>query len=418
MQNKTKLEALKKKYPHQFSLVESPNTWMVSPSLKKVTNHTKYFGVDWGKYYILGGSAIKDNFNQTGLDNPLEEVIGKELCTQLFENLSEIETFVHGAYQSMLGNDLGNDEIELVDLKQYSTQANNLKLLIGQMEEKLRAFPETKNREFDTAIHRLNLMISMLKKFEHSLEALDRNNRRNFIDHVKTLQELMSAFHTESKAPSKSPDPEQSPYLQSLFGFAQQASLFKQAIMGHINSGSGGVTDSGLVGLMVPGNFRDMDFVFHNPEGENSPGRKLFLQMLTLAYRWEQFNAAVNKDESVPVYSPQEVPKFGCFIHSESSEEIADVKEKDTPTIRLMKLRMKDPKEVITSVPAFDNHAAAEKKGKMKVLFSGPEQPNETSDFRREALIQIQNAREEIVINHMYFHPTQDIQDALVQAAE
>ena len=53
----------------------------------------------------------------------------------------------------------------------------------------------------------------------------------------------------------------------------------------------------------------------------------------------------------------------------------------------------------------------------MKLFFSGPEQPNLSSEFCDEALKQIQAAQKEIVINHMYFHPTNELRRALVDAA-
>ena len=82
-----------------------------------------------------------------------------------------------------------------------------------------------------------------------------------------------------------------------------------------------------------------------------------------------------------------------------------------------MKEPMRESHEVSTIVPAFDLHRQVDKEGQMQVFFSGPEQPNKTSEFRAEALKQINEAEEEIVINHMYFHPTDDLRDALVDAA-
>lgn len=67
--NLTKIEDLHKKYPNNFSLIESDDIWHVSTGIKKTTNHTKCLTIDYGKYFILGGSGIKDNFAETGLDH-------------------------------------------------------------------------------------------------------------------------------------------------------------------------------------------------------------------------------------------------------------------------------------------------------------------------------------------------------------
>ncbi|MCB1116855.1 MAG: hypothetical protein KDK71_10345, partial [Chlamydiia bacterium] len=414
VQNKTKLEALKKAFPDRFSLVESPNTWMVSPSVKKVTNHTKYFGIDWGKYYILGGSAIKDNFIQAGLDNPMEEIVGKELCDELLENLDELETL------SNENRETPQDatEIEMVDFNRYNKQSKKLGELINKMELKLRKLNVRQNKEQQNTANRLHALISILKQFQYSLDSLDKKDEHRFILHAQALTEFINEYLPDKKSINGKTHQGHQSYEESLKGFGMQASRFKQGISNQFTSNAGSMSDNGLVGLMVPGNFRDMDFVFQNSEGDCSAGRQLYLQMLTLAYRWEQYNAGMNNDPSIPSYAPEQVPYFASFIPPNTQVEPLPVEENDTPTIRLMKQPMLPPSAVKTSVPEFDNQAKMEKEGHMKVLFSGPEQPNQTSDFRKEILTQIQNAKEEIVINHMYFHPTQDIQDALVQAAE
>ncbi|MBP9842055.1 MAG: hypothetical protein KBC64_06490 [Simkaniaceae bacterium] len=60
-------------FPQNISLVESPSIWHISPGVKLSTNHTKGMVIDYGRYFILGGSGIKDNFVQTGLDDVSKE---------------------------------------------------------------------------------------------------------------------------------------------------------------------------------------------------------------------------------------------------------------------------------------------------------------------------------------------------------
>lgn len=63
-----RLRELARLYPRNFSLVETPLVWHLSPGLKKATNHAKCTVVDYGRYFILGGSCITDNWADDGLD--------------------------------------------------------------------------------------------------------------------------------------------------------------------------------------------------------------------------------------------------------------------------------------------------------------------------------------------------------------
>jgi HKD family nuclease len=64
-----KFKDLEKEYEGNVSLIESPDIWHISPGLKKSTNHTKVFVTDYGRYWIQGGSGVKDNFVQPGVDD-------------------------------------------------------------------------------------------------------------------------------------------------------------------------------------------------------------------------------------------------------------------------------------------------------------------------------------------------------------
>lgn len=73
--NKTLIDKLRRKFPDRFSLVESPDGWF---GAKKITNHTKCTVIDYGKYFIQGGSGIKDNFCLTGVDDQTVEQYRRE----------------------------------------------------------------------------------------------------------------------------------------------------------------------------------------------------------------------------------------------------------------------------------------------------------------------------------------------------
>lgn len=67
-----KANELAKKYEGRFSLVQTPDDWRICPGgLKKATNHTKALIVDYGKYFMLGGSGIEDKYAyKTGTEPP------------------------------------------------------------------------------------------------------------------------------------------------------------------------------------------------------------------------------------------------------------------------------------------------------------------------------------------------------------
>lgn len=60
-ENKEKLKELNFKYSQRFQLIETPDKWMDSDHLKKITNHTKGLVVDGAKF-IMGGSGIEDKY--------------------------------------------------------------------------------------------------------------------------------------------------------------------------------------------------------------------------------------------------------------------------------------------------------------------------------------------------------------------
>ncbi len=70
---KKSLERLLQLYPKNISLVNCPSLWHISPGIKKSTNHTKCMVIDYGRYFILGGSGVEDKFANTALDHLTKE---------------------------------------------------------------------------------------------------------------------------------------------------------------------------------------------------------------------------------------------------------------------------------------------------------------------------------------------------------
>ncbi len=61
--NKILMKKIRTYYKKRFVLIASPN---INLGFKNITNHTKCTVIDYGKYYIQGGTGIKDNFRYRG----------------------------------------------------------------------------------------------------------------------------------------------------------------------------------------------------------------------------------------------------------------------------------------------------------------------------------------------------------------
>ena len=82
------------------------------------------------------------------------------------------------------------------------------------------------------------------------------------------------------------------------------------------NDNDNSVMDGGLLGMLVPGNFRDMDFVFSDPNDGFSSGRQLFLEMIRMAYRWEALDISHKRVEGVTSFSPSVSAYFPALQRS------------------------------------------------------------------------------------------------------
>lgn len=280
-----KVQAFTKKHSQNFSLVESDDIFHVSPGIKKTTNHTKCMVIDYGKYFILGGSGIKDNFADTGLDTVTKESFLKEA--------------------------------------------------LGM------------HREF------FNL---------------------------RSSSSLLEDQGEENK---------------------------------WLGNGSLGMTthlENWVIKKIMPGNFRDMDFIFRAESRENgySEGSRLYIQMLLLAYRWEKYVEAVKSRSKVRQLSELDLG----VMHGKAGR----INEKDSLTTQLLKTPMPCGREIKTKVHALDKKCRQVAEMALQIFSSGPEQNG--SIFEAHIVEKVQQAQEGIWINHMYFHPTKDILNALVKAAQ
>lgn len=64
-ENKKGIHCVASKYPQRFQVISTPDIWIVNPGLKRSTNHAKVFSVDYGEYFIIGGSSLEDKHAYT-----------------------------------------------------------------------------------------------------------------------------------------------------------------------------------------------------------------------------------------------------------------------------------------------------------------------------------------------------------------
>ncbi|MBS0650710.1 MAG: phospholipase D family protein [Verrucomicrobia bacterium] len=353
IRNQALVQELKARFPTQFSVVYSHDVWLLGgeDGYKKSTNHTKYLGIDWGRYYIMGGSAIKDNFNMSGVGN-------------IFDILSAEENARLNHLREGLADLKAEWERSIPDLSAIAQKNQECILLCNDVEQMLRSSPHFSSTEFSPTLEKLSSILELIG------QAAGQENPIEFYSH-----------------------------------HADQVHLDLQ------EDQSDGVTDSGLIGMFVPGNFRDMDFVFSDPNGGFSSGRQLFLEMVRLAYRWETLNAVHEHKKDISFFTPSQVAELPLFTGAESQRP----GKKDSVTHRIMREPMPSPLPLSTPIiPGFEGAEA----GRLQVLYQGPEQMSGTNEFSSKTLELIRNAQRRIVFNHMYFCPTDEIMAALKEAVE
>ncbi len=152
----------------------------------------------------------------------------------------------------------------------------------------------------------------------------------------------------------------------------------------------------GLLGLFLPRGFRDQDFVFFSTQ-DDGIGRRVYLETLKLALRWEGINQSnyISTDKIIS----QNFKKSNSLAKSLLIEE-TKIKE------------IKQNKNI---------SEFAESKGwisnlKAKIFCIGPE--HSKNPWEETIYTRIKQAKERIIIDHMYFHPTARISNALADAAK
>ncbi|MGL4540521.1 MAG: phospholipase D-like domain-containing protein [Candidatus Rhabdochlamydia sp.] len=141
--------------------------------------------------------------------------------------------------------------------------------------------------------------------------------------------------------------------------------------------------NTGLLERILPRSFRDQDFVFCDEKSYEGTGGRVHLETLQLAYAWMHYNKSQEKDSvAEKILLDQSIDRSQPIVN--------------------------------TSIDSFHQNAPIPDV-ETKILFTGPENTNNA--FAQELIRLFNQAKKHIVIAHMYFHPSQEVFDALVNAA-
>lgn len=139
----------------------------------------------------------------------------------------------------------------------------------------------------------------------------------------------------------------------------------------------------GLFYRLLPRSFRDMDWVFFQRE-PLGPGSQAYYEALKLAKLWDGINVRLGKQSASRVV-----------------QELLESYE-STPPQSISAESVTGKEQVVEDMQC-------------EILSSGPE--HDKSVFAERVLKHIQEAKEEIYIDHMFFHPSDEILKALAEKA-
>jgi phosphatidylserine/phosphatidylglycerophosphate/cardiolipin synthase-like enzyme len=183
--------------------------------------------------------------------------------------------------------------------------------------------------------------------------------------------------------------------------------------------------DKGFLSKFISGNFRDMDFVFHSPPRGEPAGKKIYREMLLLAHRWEQYNKVLKAPlihlNKLKLNSLSDIPYKKIPALNDADSPLFDnhlIKEVDgdSAVTKLLKTRIPPPITITTTVHSFHKNPKIAKASEFDSIYSGPE--NSHSTYEKKLISHINKAEKEIKIAQMYFHPTTNLINSIIRAAE
>lgn len=158
-------------------------------------------------------------------------------------------------------------------------------------------------------------------------------------------------------------------------------------------------TQSSMLDHILPRGFRDMDFVFEGHE----LGGQLERELLKLARIWENYNAGNN------VNPPDlDASVVGKMLGGDKTQIVKKKSTEEFDRIKIEAAEENGNKKKNTSSGSF--HISA---GICEIISSGPEMRE--SPYGKRLIEEVRKAKESIFIDHMYFHPTEELKNLLIE---
>lgn len=154
----------------------------------------------------------------------------------------------------------------------------------------------------------------------------------------------------------------------------------------------------GLLGWIMPRGFRDQDFIFHSPKSRGI-GKRVYIENLKLALRWQALNKLIHFD-----------PKLDLAEEFETTDDVVRNLLKEESKKEHEKLI-----QVKTYIQEFHQSKKCVTKTPTKIFCSGPE--HDINQFEKEIICRIKKAKTRIIVDHMFFHPSTGVMNALIDAA-
>lgn len=165
------------------------------------------------------------------------------------------------------------------------------------------------------------------------------------------------------------------------------------------------VSEGGGLSKILSPAFRDQDFVFQSEVGAETVGTQIYLQALLLANQMQE------RDERIKGKKPNPISEGEIGILSGRTSQ-----GKATDSLVKRMLREALPERIVF-IPIRDFSESERKVTDVQVQVFAQGPGHLESPFSRHLIEKIKDAKTEIFLDHMYIHPTKEIFDALVEAA-
>lgn len=193
-----------------------------------------------------------------------------------------------------------------------------------------------------------------------------------------------------------------------------------------------GIQQTGdLIDRMIAVGLREQDFVFRCENDQMDTGKKMYREALYLGYKWDQFNKSKSlltgchlsreswelDDKQAKIFPAflDERQQSSSASANRAQANIAAVRE-NTALYNMLATPIPDLTAVRTREEAFESSDSKVDNVGIQLFFTGPE--NSVSPFEQQIIQRVNEAREGIVIDHMYFHPSTALMNALIAAAK